>query len=310
MKPYPGISKLLQTFDLATDVPMAPHTRLKVGGPADLLAQPGTRKDLIDLIKAARSASVPVTIVGGGCNLLVSDQGVRGLVVVTTQLKSGVRAETCPDKKVRLFMEAGERLSTVCSHAVRHGLTGLEFCAGIPGTIGGAVIMNAGTADQGIGGRIDSLDVLNLDTLDVYTLKKRDLVFSYRRLKLKNHLILGVTLTLSPGEPSQIRQTFNDILTRKQNTQPMDLPSAGCFFKNPDPDHPAGKLIEDAGLKGKTIRDAQVSPVHANYIVNLGHATCKDILTLKQHIQQQVWDRYSIVLETEVITTGDGMKNE
>jgi UDP-N-acetylmuramate dehydrogenase len=189
-------------------------------------------------------------------------------------------------------------------------LTGLEFCAGIPGTIGGAVIMNAGTGDQGIGGRVHSLDVLNLDTLDVYTLKKRDLIFSYRHLNLKNHLILGVTLILPPGEPSQIRQTHNDILARKQNTQPMDLPSAGCFFKNPDPDHPAGKLIQGAGLKGKTIRDAQVSPVHANYIVNLGHATCKDILALKEHIQKQVWDRYSIVLETEVISTGDGMKNE
>jgi UDP-N-acetylmuramate dehydrogenase len=310
MKSIPGINRLLQTFDLATDVPMAIHTRLKVGGPADLLAQPRTREELIDLINTARSASVPVTIVGGGCNLLVSDQGIRGLVVVTTRLKCGVRAETISDKEVRLFMEAGERLSTVCSHAVRHGLTGLEFCAGIPGTMGGAVIMNAGTASQGIGDRIHSLDVLNLNTLNVCTLKKESLDFSYRRLNLKNHLILGITLTLAPGDPSQIRQTYNDILTRKQNTQPMDLPSAGCFFKNPDPDHPAGKLIQDAGLKGKTIRGAQVSPVHANYIVNLGNATCKDILALKAHIQKQVWDRYSIVLETEVISTGDGMKNE
>jgi UDP-N-acetylmuramate dehydrogenase len=310
MTPHPGIKKLLQTFDLAAAVPMAIHTRLKVGGPADLLAQPGTREELIDLIRAARSASVPVTIVGGGCNLLVSDQGVRGLVVVTTRLKSGIRVETISDKEVRLFMEAGERLSTVCSHSVRQGLTGLEFCAGIPGTMGGAVIMNAGTGDQGIGRRVHSLDVLNLTTLDVCTLKKEALDFSYRRLNLKNRLILGITLALAPGEPSQIIQTYNDILTRKQNTQPMDLPSAGCFFKNPDPDHPAGKLIQDAGLKGKTIRGAQVSPVHANYIVNLGHATCKDILALKEHIQKQVWDRYSIVLETEVISTGDGMKNE
>jgi len=310
MKPNPGISDLQKAFDLAADVPMAPHTRLKVGGPADLLAQPGNREELIRLLRAARSLSVPVTIVGGGCNLLVSDQGVRGLVVVITRMRSGIRTETCPDGNVRLFMESGERLSTVCTHAVRHGLTGLEFCAGIPGTMGGAVIMNAGTANRGIGERVHSLDVLDLTTLDPYTLQKEELNFSYRRLDLKNHLILGIALTLSPGDPSQIRQTYNDILTRKQNTQPMDLPSAGCFFKNPDPDHPAGKLIEDAGLKGKTIRGAQVSPVHANYIVNLGHATCKDILALKQHIQQQVWDRFRIVLETEVITTGEGMKNE
>jgi UDP-N-acetylmuramate dehydrogenase len=310
MKPHPGISELKKAFDLASDVPMATHTRFKVGGAADLLAQPKTREELIRLLRAARRMSVPVTLVGGGCNLLVSDQGVRGLVVVTTRMKSGIRTKTRPDGKVHLFMEAGERLYTVCTHAVRHGLTGLEFCAGIPGTMGGAVIMNAGTASRGIGECVHSLDVLDLTTLAPDTLEKKDLVFSYRRLNLKNHLILGITLTLSPGDPSQIRETHTDILTRKQSSQPMDLPSAGCFFKNPDPDHPAGKLIEDAGLKGKTIRGAQVSPLHANYIVNLGHATCKDILALKQHIQQQVWDRYRIVLETEVITTGDGMKNE
>ena len=310
MKPNTGIRDLQKAFDLAADVPMAPHTRLKVGGPADLLAQPGTREELMRLLKTARRMSVPVTIVGGGCNLLVSDQGIRGLVVVTTRMRSGVRTETCSDGNVRLFMDAGERLSTVCTYAVRHGLAGLEFCAGIPGTMGGAMIMNAGTANRGIGERVHRLDVLDLTTLNTYTLEKNDLVFSYRRLNLKNHLILGITLTLSPGDPLQIRQTYNDVLTRKQHTQPMDLPSAGCFFKNPDPDHPAGKLIEDAGLKGKTIRGVQVSPVHANYIVNLGHATCKDILALKQHIQQQVWNRFRIVLETEVIITGEGMKNE
>jgi UDP-N-acetylmuramate dehydrogenase len=310
MKPNSGISELRNAFNLAADVPMAAYTRFKVGGPADLLAQPRTREELTGLLGAASRLSLPVTIVGGGCNLLVSDQGIRGLVVVTTRMRSGIRTETRPDGKVHLFMEAGERLSTVCTHAVRHGLAGLEFCAGIPGTMGGAVIMNAGTANRGIGDLVHSLDLLDLTTMDVYTLQKKDLAFSYRRLNLKNQLILGITLVLSAGDPSQIRQTYNQILTRKQTNQPMDLPSAGCFFKNPDPDQPAGRLIEEAGLKGKTIRGAQVSPVHANYIVNLGHATCKDILALKQHIQQIVWDRYRIVLETEVISTGDGIKNE
>jgi UDP-N-acetylmuramate dehydrogenase len=310
MTQHPGISDLQQAFGLKTDVSMAGHTRLNVGGPADLLAQPRTRQELITLLEAARNACVPVTIVGGGCNLLVSDQGIRGLVVVTTQLKSGIQTQTHSSKKIHLSMEAGERLSTVCNYAVRQGLTGLEFCAGIPGTVGGAVIMNAGTADQWIGRRVYTLDLLNLDTLTVHTLKKEDLVFSYRRLTLSNHMILGITLALASGDPVQIRQTFNAILARKQKTQPMDLPSAGCFFKNPDPDRPAGKLIEDAGLKGQTVRGAQVSPIHANYIVNLGHATCQDILALKQHIQEQVWNRYRIVLETEVISTGVGMKNE
>jgi UDP-N-acetylmuramate dehydrogenase len=310
MTPAPCISELIQAFDLKTDVPMAAYTRLNVGGPADLLAQPKTRQELIQLLKAARQVSMPVTFVGGGCNLLVSDQGIRGLVVVTTKLKSGIRTDPHSGGQVRVFVEAGERLSTVCNYAVRHDLTGLEFCAGIPGTMGGAVIMNAGTASQGIGERVHSLDVLALKTLTVQTLKKQDLVFSYRRLNLEDGIILNVTLDLTPGDPDEIKQTFNTLLTRKQKSQPMDLPSAGCFFKNPGPEHPAGKLIEAAGLKGKTIHGAQVSTVHANYIVNLGHATCQDILALKQHIQEQVWHRYKIVLETEVISTGEVMKND
>jgi UDP-N-acetylmuramate dehydrogenase len=170
--------------------------------------------------------------------------------------------------------------------------------------------MNAGTATQGIGEKVLSLDVVDLKTLSIQTLKKQDLVFSYRRLNLDDQIILNVSLVLTPGDPDEIKQTFNAILTRKQNSQPMDLPSAGCFFKNPAPEHPAGKLIEAAGLKGKTIHGAQVSTVHANYIVNLGHATCRDVLALKQHIQEQVWHRYRIVLETEVISTGEGMKND
>lgn len=305
-----GINQLQQQFHLETDVLMAAHTRLNVGGPADLLAQPETRQELVDLLVAARNASVPVTIVGGGCNLLVSDQGIRGMVVVTTHLKSGIQTRPHSGNHVHLFMEAGQRLSTVCKYAATRGLAGLEFCAGIPGTVGGAVIMNAGTADQGIGNRVDSLDVLNLNTLRIHTLKKERLTFSYRRLHLDHHMILGITLALSPGDPARIKQKYEDIFLRKQHTQPMDLPSAGCFFKNPDPDRPAGKLIEEAGLKGKTIHGAQVSSIHANYIVNRGHATCQDILALAQHIQQQVLDRHNIVLETEVITTGDGMTNE
>ncbi len=251
MKPTPGISELIQAFNLKTDVPMAAYTRLNVGGPADLLAQPGTRQELVQLLKASRKLSVPVTFVGGGCNLLVSDQGIRGLVVVTTKLKSGIRMQNLAGKRVRVIMEAGERLSTVCTYAARHGLTGLEFCAGIPGTMGGAVVMNAGTASHGIGELVHNLEIMDLKSLDIHTLEKQDLVFSYRRLTLEGQIVLGITLDLAPGDPDEIKQTVNTILTRKQNSQPMDLPSAGCFFKNPAPDKPAGKLIEAAGLKGK-----------------------------------------------------------
>jgi UDP-N-acetylmuramate dehydrogenase len=310
MTPLPGINKLQQAFDLAADVPMARYTRFRVGGPADLVALPKTRQALTDLLSEAQNATVPVTIVGDGCNLLVSDRGIRGLVVVTTQLKSGIRSQIQPGSTVHLSMDAGERLSTVCRYAADHALAGLEFFAGIPGTMGGAVMMNAGTAARGIGDCIHCLDVLDLNTLAIKTVKRQNLAFSYRCLALKNHLILRITLALTPGDPVRIRQAFETTLKHKQTTQPMNLPSAGCFFKNPRPDTPAGKLIEDAGLKGKTIRGAQVSEIHANYIVNCGHATCRDILELKHHIQKQIWNRYGLMLESEVKATGEGLINE
>ncbi len=310
MTPLPGINKLQQAFDLAADVPMARYTRFRVGGPADLVALPKTRQELTDLLAEAQKAAVPLTIVGDGCNLLVSDRGIRGLVVVTTQLRSKIRSKVQPGGKVHLSMDAGERLSTVCRYAAGHGLAGLEFFAGIPGTMGGAVMMNAGTATRGIGDHIHCLDVLDLNTLALKKMETQDLAFSYRCLALQHHLILGITLALTSGDPEQIRQVFETTLKRKQMTQPMDMPSAGCFFKNPGPDTPAGKLIEDAGLKGKTIRGAQVSEIHANYIVNCGHATCRDILELKHHIQEQIWNRYGLMLESEVKATGEGLINE
>jgi UDP-N-acetylmuramate dehydrogenase len=172
-------------------------------------------------------------------------------------------------------------------------------------------MMNAGTASQGICKKIYCLDILDLETLAVKTVKKQDLVFTYRRLELTNHLILGAVLALTPGDPETVKKAFAANMKHKQNTQPMHLPSAGCFFKNPDPKFSAGKLIQDAGLKGASCGDARVSEIHANYIVNCGNATCKEILALKARIQKTVYDRYGIMLETEVQVTGNrGEKNE
>lgn len=301
-----GIQKIKNEFQVSAHVPMKQYTRFKVGGPADLLALPENRQELLAILTAAKNASVPVTVVGGGSNLLVSDQGIRGLVVVTTHLTSEMRSEKGPDNTILVWADAGERLSAVCGYTVTRGLTGLEFCAGIPGTMGGAVMMNAGTASQGICEKIHCLDILDLDTLTVKTLKKQNLVFTYRRLALTNHLILGTSLALTAGDPKKIQQRFAANAKRKQTTQPMHLPSAGCFFKNPDPTCSAGKLIQEAGLKGAFCGDARVSEIHANYIVNCGSATCQDILSLKTRIQKAVFDRYGIMLETEVKMTGNG----
>ncbi len=301
-----GIEKIKKAFQVSADVPMKQYTRFKVGGPADLLAVPKNRQELLAILAAAKNASVPVTVVGGGSNLLVSDKGIRGLVVVTSHLVSEIRSKKKgPDDTILVYADAGERLSAVCRYTVTCGLTGLEFCAGIPGTIGGAVMMNAGTASQGICKKVHCLDILNLDTLAVKTVTKQDLVFTYRCLELNNHLILGTVLALTPGDPETVKKTFTANMKHKQNTQPMHLPSAGCFFKNPGPKSSAGKLIQDAGLKGAFCGDARVSDLHANYIVNCGSATCQEIIALKKRIQKTVFDRYGIMLETEVKVTGN-----
>ncbi len=310
MNLQPGIQKIKKAFQVSADVPMKQYTRFKVGGPADLLALPENRQELLAILAAAKNASVPVTVVGGGSNLLVSDQGIRGLVVVTTHLTSEIRSEKETDNSILVCADAGERLSAVCRYTVTHGLTGLEFCAGIPGTIGGAVMMNAGTASQGICKKIQYLDILDLDTLTVKILKKQDLVFTYRRVELDNHLILRIGLALTAGDPKIVQQRFAANVKHKQTTQPMHLPSAGCFFKNPDPKSSAGKLIQDAGFKGAFCGDARVSDLHANYIVNCGSATCQDILALKTRIQKAVFDRYGIMLETEVKITENGGKTD
>lgn len=306
-----GIKTIRKAFQVQADVPMKHYTRFKVGGTADLMSVPQTRQELLAILVAAKKASVPVTVVGGGSNLLVSDQGIRGLVVVTTRLASGIRSEKALDDTILVSADAGERLSAVCRYTAAHGLTGLEFCAGIPGTIGGAVIMNAGTASRGVCEKVHCLDVLDLDTLAVKSLEKQDIVFTYRRLELTNHLILKAVLALTPENPETVEKRFAANLKHKQNTQPMHLPSAGCFFKNPDPEYAAGKLIQDAGLKGASCGDARVSEIHANYIVNCGSATCQEILALTKRIQKTVFSRYGIMLEPEVTMTGNrGEKNE
>lgn len=299
------ITHLQKAFGLAVDQPLKAYTHFRVGGPADLLARPRSRGELIDLIRGARDTDLPVTFIGGGSNLLISDRGIRGLVILLRDMKSGIAQDPVTESSVHVSADAGERLSTLCAFANDNGLSGLEFCAGIPGTVGGAVVMNAGTAGEGICEHIVRLDALDLSTLDVRTMAAQDLAYTYRGLDLPGSVILSMVLDLAPGDPEGIRTRFNENLRHKNRTQPVSQASAGCFFKNPAPDRPAGKLIQDAGLKGLRVNDAQVSEIHANYIINGGSATCKDILALKARVQDAVQKKYGIHLETEVKVLGE-----
>lgn len=298
------LSVLSSKFDLLMNEPMKNYTSFKVGGPADLFAQPKTFTQLKALLKAAQELKVPVTLFGGGTNLLITDKGIRGLVITTRQLKSDIRILKTEPKNSLIQANAGEHLSRVCNFAADHSLSGLEFAAGIPGTIGGAIIMNAGAADGNMAGIIHSVEILNPDTLNVEVLSTTDIKFSYRQSNLSGILITA-TLKLTPSDSDQIKAMVIRNLKQKTDTQPMGVASAGCFFKNPAQGKPAGQLIEEAGLKGMTVNNAQVSNIHANYIVNLNNATCEDILLLKQKVQETIMNKYHIKLETEVRVEGE-----
>ena len=304
IKKRSAYSTLAKKFNLLVDAPLSGYTSFRVGGPADLLALPCDLNELKPLLKQAMALDIPVTLFGGGTNLLITDKGIRGLVVVTKHLKSKIHVtRTDPDNSI-VHVQAGDRLSSVCHFTLTQGLSGLEFAAGIPGTIGGAIMMNAGTPSRNMAAIVEAIEVMNPQTLDIQTIQRKNLDFSYRHLHQDGFLV-AADLTLTRADSKKIETAFNQNLRNKTASQPVSAASAGCFFKNPDQGRSAGELIEQSGLKGLRINDAMVSEHHANYIVNLNHATCEDILTLKQRIQETVFNRYQIKLETEVRIKGE-----
>ena len=295
---------MAQKFNLQTDVPLSRYTSFRVGGPADLLTLPETLEDLRAIAAYASANDIPVTIIGGGTNILVRDKGIRGLVILTTSLKSGMNIRPMNKEYCLLQALAGEKLPKVLNFAMSNSLSGLEFAAGIPGTFGGAIAMNAGGASENMGDLVRYLIVLNRKNLRLHIFEREDLNFSYRNLELPG-IIIAATLALKPGKRKNIEKNFQQALSQKKVSQPVSAASAGCFFKNPAQGMSAGEMIDRAGLKGMKMGGAMVSPVHANYIVNTGNATCEDILNLKEHIEKIVFSKFHVQLETEVRIEGE-----
>ncbi len=297
-------SILAKEFNILVDEPMENYTSLKIGGKADIVALPKHRFELKNLLKRACELDIPVTLFGMGTNLLITDRGIRGLVVITKQLKSKIQIIEKDRDFITIFVDAGERLSKVCQFAINNTLSGLEFAAGIPGTIGGAIMMNAGTKSGEMSTIIKSIEVLNQDTFEMKTIEKDLLNFSYRHLNLSG-IIVSAVITLKKGNQERIEQIFKHNLNKKNTSQPVSFASAGCFFKNPVEGTSAGELIDKAGLKGMSVNDAAVSEKHGNFIVNLGNASCEDVFLLKQQIQEKVLEEFNIKLETEVRIEGE-----
>lgn len=280
--------------------PMKKHTSFKIGGPADILVQPQGADALAQALAAARDYEVPVTILGNGSNVLVRDKGIRGLVI-----KIGNALKTFRQDGERLYFGAGYSLALASRKAWECGLSGMEFAVGIPGSIGGAVYMNAGAYNGEMKCVVESVRVMDM-TGKAMELTAKDLQFGYRKTSLQQsgYIITEVCLKMQPGDKDAIKAMMDDFSSRRISKQPLELPSAGSMFKRP-PGHFAGTLIEQAGLKGYTVGGAQVSEKHAGFVVNRGSATAADVLQLIADVRRIVMEKAGVELHPEVLVIGE-----
>ncbi|MFH1156977.1 MAG: UDP-N-acetylmuramate dehydrogenase [Pseudomonadota bacterium] len=303
---------LRSSFHLLENEPMSRHTSFRVGGPADLFASPESVDVLVNLVRTARMLSVPVTVLGGGTNILVRDRGIRGLVISTAGLTETVTILPMDQDRARVTALAGMPLVSLARFIMDNGYNGFGFAAGIPGTVGGAVVMNAGTGEGTISDSLVSLEILG-DRGILEILDRSDLVVCHRSLAIRGRslvqdrfpILVRTVFEVEKGNPEAIREAWDVLLEKRRNTQPRGLASAGCFFKNPESGNPAGQLIDRAGLKGRRVGNAMVSDVHANFIVNLGGATAADILSLKAIVEASVMEQFGVTLVAEVRIEGE-----
>ena len=279
--------------------PMSRHTTFRVGGPADVLVTPEAEK-LAAVTGACREAGEPYYIVGNGSNLLVGDGGIRGVVILTRDGMDEISADG-----VRITAGAGALLSRTASLAASHALTGMEFAAGIPGCVGGAVVMNAGAYGGEMKDILKSVTVLTADGQEK-ELTPGELDMSYRHSSIteEHYMVLGVTIALEAGSQEQIRAKMEELKEKRVEKQPLEYPSAGSTFKRPE-GYFAGKLIMDAGLRGFQVGGAAVSEKHCGFVINKEKATASDIYRLIQEVQQEVYRQFGVKLETEVKMVGD-----
>ena len=281
------------------DEPLKRYTAWKIGGPADALLEPESVEDLIHATEIAREHDIPVTILGGGTNVLVRDGGIRGLTVRLAKSLKNVEIE---GKTVTA--DAGVLYPVLANTTAGRGLAGLEFATGIPGTVGGAIYMNAGAYGSETTEVLDWADIL--ENHEVTRMKNRDLDLSYRHSALHENpdwIVLRAGYTLVPGDPVELKARIKEFRTQRMNGSP-NRPSCGSTFKRPQGDFP-GRVIEAAGLKGTRVGNIEVSPVHANYLVNLGGGTAEDALALIELVREKVREKLGIELESEVRIIGE-----
>jgi UDP-N-acetylmuramate dehydrogenase len=290
----------LRDSEVRSDEPMRLHTSFRIGGPADALVMTRTVDDLGRAIRFARRHGLPLTITGNGSNLLVRDGGIRGVVV-----KLGEHFQQIVVTPPRIVAQSGILLGDVSRAAAAHALTGLEFAIGIPGTLGGAIIMNAGAYGGEMKDVVTRVTILD-EAGEIHELSPEECRFAYRTSALQGtrNIVAEVEMALQPGDPEAIHAKMADLTSQRESKQPLTFPSAGSVFKRP-PGGYVGPMVESLGLKGYRIGDAQVSEKHAGFIVNCGQATARDVLDLIEHVRSAVREKFGVTLETEVRVIGE-----
>lgn len=296
---YNSMCEIVGSDNVYIDEPMMKHTTFRVGGNADYFINPHTNKEIRDIVRLCRKSEIEYYILGNGSNLLVSDEGYRGVVIQIYKNMSLIKIENNT-----VYAQAGVLLSKLAKKACESGLKGIEFASGIPGTLGGAVTMNAGA----YGGEMQ--DIVRLVTVmkqtgEIIELKKKDMQFGYRTSTImeNEYIVLEVEIELEAGSISEIMARCGELKRSRLEKQPLEYASAGSTFKRPE-GYFAGKLIMDAGLRGYSIGDAQVSEKHCGFIINKGNATAAEIYELIQSVRQRVYEKFGVNLEAEVKMLG------
>lgn len=279
--------------------PMSLHTSFRTGGPAEVFIKAESTENIISAIDIAKKYNKQYIITGNGSNILVKDGGIDGIVINIGNEMSKIKCDG-----TKIYAQAGAMLSALATAAADEELTGLEFASGIPGTVGGAVFMNAGAYDGEIKDVIEYADVIDSEG-NTHRLIKDELELSYRHSVIaeKNMIVVGAMFNLNKGIKKNITDKMADFAKRRRDKQPLNYPSAGSTFKRPE-GYFAGKLIEDSGLKGKTVGGAQVSEKHAGFVVNIGNATSSDIIALMDGCIETVYNKFGVKLEPEVRILG------
>ncbi|MGL5084312.1 MAG: UDP-N-acetylmuramate dehydrogenase [Clostridium sp.] len=303
MNQFRGLIDLFKKFykeeNIIEDAEMKSYVHFRVGGPADILLMPESTKQVVNSIKICRNNNVPFYLIGNGSNLLVRDGGIRGVVIKLGKVKN----VTVDGDRVNA--ECGALLKDVSSAGVLNSLTGFEFACGIPGTVGGAVFMNAGAYHGEISDVIESANVIDNEG-NIITLNKEELELGYRTSSVmkKGYIVLSAIFKLKSGELCKIKERVDDLTYMRESKQPLEYPSAGSTFKRPE-GYFAGKLIQDAGLKGYALGGAAVSDKHSGFVINKNKATAKDIIDLIHHIQDEVKEQFGVDLHPEVRIIGE-----